>query len=90
MPSYTTSVGNVGLLSLNDGMPVRIESDLSRHTRHSVMDMLENERVLVSAGHLPHPDFGHFVRVEGRRSWRGHLTASACQLHVKRKEVQLW
>ncbi|MCE2501734.1 MAG: MBL fold metallo-hydrolase [Dehalococcoidia bacterium] len=48
-----------------------IQPDVSRSTRHSVLDMLENERILVSAGHFPDPGFGHFVRVEGRRSWRG-------------------
>ena len=48
-----------------------IEPGLSRRTRHSVMDMLEDQPVLVSAGHFPDPGFGHFVRVEGRRSWRG-------------------
>ena len=48
-----------------------IEPDLSRRTRHSVMNMLEDQPVLVSAGHFPDPGFGHFVRVAGRRSWRG-------------------
>ena len=48
-----------------------IQPDVSRSTRHSVLDMLENEQILVSAGHFPDPGFGHFVRVEGRRSWRG-------------------
>ena len=45
--------------------------DQARNTRHSVMDMLEAEGILVSAGHFPDPGFGRFVRVEGRRQWRG-------------------
>ena len=45
--------------------------DLARTTRHSVMDMLETDGILVSAGHFPDPGFGRFVRVEGRRQWRG-------------------
>jgi glyoxylase-like metal-dependent hydrolase (beta-lactamase superfamily II) len=48
-----------------------IQQDISRKTRHSVIDMLEKEGILVSAGHFPDPGFGHFVRVEGRRWWRG-------------------
>ena len=48
-----------------------VEPDLSRRTRHKVLDMLEAEGILVSAGHFPDPGFGHFVRGEGRRVWRG-------------------
>ena len=48
-----------------------IQPDVSRTTRHSVMDMLKNEQILASAGHLPDPGFGHFVAVVGRRFWRG-------------------
>ena len=45
--------------------------DVSRTTRHRVLDMLEKEEILVSAGHFPDPGFGHFVRGETRRYWRG-------------------
>lgn len=48
-----------------------IEPGLSRRTRHLVLDMLEADGILVSAGHFPDPGFGHFVRVEGRRAWQG-------------------
>ena len=44
--------------------------DMSR-TRHRVLDMLESEGIHVSAGHFPDPGFGHFVRGESRRMWRG-------------------
>ena len=48
-----------------------IQPDISRPTRHRVIDMLESEGTLVSAGHFPEPGFGHFVRLEGRRIWQG-------------------
>ena len=48
-----------------------IQPDVSRPTRHRVLDMLEAEGMLVSAGHFPDPGFGRFVRMEGRRVWRG-------------------
>ena len=48
-----------------------IQPDVSRATRHRVLDMLEKEEILVSAGHFPDPGFGHFVRGETRRYWRG-------------------
>ncbi len=47
------------------------QPDLARTTRHAVLDMLESEGIVVSAGHFPAPGFGHFVRVSGRRQWRG-------------------
>ena len=48
-----------------------IQPEISRKTRHEVLDMLEREGTVVSAGHFPDPGFGHFVRVEGRRWWKG-------------------
>ena len=48
-----------------------IQPEISRPTRHRVIDMLESEGTLVSAGHFPDPGFGHFVRLEGRRIWQG-------------------
>lgn len=48
-----------------------IQPDISRPTRHRVLDKLETENTLVSAGHFPAPGFGHFVRVRGRRIWQG-------------------
>jgi glyoxylase-like metal-dependent hydrolase (beta-lactamase superfamily II) len=47
------------------------DPDMARATRHSVLDSLEAEGTLVSAGHFPDPGFGRFVRVEGRRQWQG-------------------
>ena len=48
-----------------------VEPDLSRKTRHQVLDMLEAQGILVSAGHFPDPGFGHFVRSKSRRVWQG-------------------
>lgn len=48
-----------------------VEPEVSRKTRHEVLDMLEAQGILVSAGHFPDPGFGRFVRSEGRRMWRG-------------------
>ena len=48
-----------------------VDPDASRKTRHEVLDMLEAEGILVSAGHFPDPGFGHFVRGGNRRMWRG-------------------
>ena len=48
-----------------------VDPDMSRRTRHAVMDMLESEGTLVSAGHFPGNGFGRFVRQEGRRVWQG-------------------
>lgn len=48
-----------------------VEPDVSRKTRHSVLDMLETEGIIVSAGHFPDPGFGHFVRGQSRRVWQG-------------------
>lgn len=48
-----------------------IQPDISRPTRHSVLDMLESEGTLVSSGHFPNPGFGRFVRLDGRRMWQG-------------------
>ena len=48
-----------------------VDPDLSRRTRHTVLDSLESEGALVSAGHFPGNGFGRFVREGGRRIWQG-------------------
>ena len=48
-----------------------VDQDAARVTRHAVIDMLEAEGTLVSAGHFPDPGFGRFVRGEDRRYWQG-------------------
>lgn len=48
-----------------------VQPDISRQTRHRVLDLLEAEGSLVSAGHFPDPGFGRFVRGETRRYWQG-------------------
>ena len=48
-----------------------VDPELARKTRHAVLDQLEVEGILVYAGHFPDPGFGHLVRGESRRMWRG-------------------
>lgn len=48
-----------------------INQDQSRKTRHQVLDRLEADGSLVSAGHYPDPGFGRFGRKAGRRVWQG-------------------
>lgn len=48
-----------------------VDSNLSRRTRHAVLDGLEENGALVSAGHFPGNGFGRFVRDGGRRVWQG-------------------
>ena len=48
-----------------------VDPDLSRRTRHAVLDRLESNGALVSAGHFPGNGFGRFVREGGRRIWQG-------------------
>jgi glyoxylase-like metal-dependent hydrolase (beta-lactamase superfamily II) len=42
----------------------------TRITRHSIMERLEREGILVAAGHFPAPGFGKIARMEGRRYWQ--------------------
>ena len=46
-----------------------MDNVLSRETRRKVMDRLEEDGALVSAGHYPDPGFGRYVRQGGRRAW---------------------
>ena len=63
---------NLAQAHYTDWCPIfDIDSEVSRKTRHQVLDMLEAEEIMVSAGHFPHPGFGHFVRKGSRRVWRG-------------------
>ena len=48
-----------------------VDPNLSRKTRHAVLDKLEADGALVSAGHFPGNGFGRFVRYGGRRIWQG-------------------
>ena len=47
-----------------------VDPDVARTTRHRVLDLLETEGWLVSAGHYPAPGFGRFLREQGRRYWQ--------------------
>ena len=61
-----------GQAQLTDWRPVwGMGPAKARQTRHAVVDRLEAEGTLVSAGHFPDPGFGHFVRAQGKRLWRG-------------------
>ena len=48
-----------------------IDQARARATRHQILDRLEGDGSLVSAGHYPDPGFGRFTRREGRRVWQG-------------------
>ncbi len=48
-----------------------VDQARSRETRHRILDRLESDASLVSAGHFPEPGLGHFVRQQGRRVWQG-------------------
>lgn len=48
-----------------------VDPELSRQTRHAVLDKLEADGSLVSAGHFPGDGFGRFVREGNRRIWQG-------------------
>lgn len=41
-----------------------------RETRRMLLSRIEGANALVAASHLPVPGLGHFVRSEGRRTWR--------------------
>ena len=46
------------------------DAELARATRERVLDGLEADGTLTGVGHYPHPSFGRFVRVDGRRRWQ--------------------
>ena len=48
-----------------------VDQELSRETRNQVLDELEEQGILVQAGHFPEPGFGHFSRENNRRYWQG-------------------
>ena len=43
-----------------------VDPDVALTTRHRVLDRLEREGLLISAGHYPEPGFGRPARGEGR------------------------
>ena len=48
-----------------------IDPDLARQTRHSIVNVIEENDCKVLAGHLPYPGFGKIVRIDGARFWQG-------------------
>ncbi len=48
-----------------------VDGNVSRRTRHEILDRVESEGALVSAGHFPGSGFGRFAREGGRRVWQG-------------------
>ena len=62
---------NVSQAHYTDWNPIfDIDQVQSRKTRHQVLDQLEADGSLVSAGHYPDPGFGRYVRRSGRRVWQ--------------------
>lgn len=47
------------------------DGDISRRIRRQILDKLEEEGTLVSAGHFPNPGFGRFIKSGGRQIWQG-------------------
>jgi glyoxylase-like metal-dependent hydrolase (beta-lactamase superfamily II) len=47
-----------------------MDSEQARVTRRSIMERLEQEDILLAAGHFPAPGFGTIARIEGRRYWQ--------------------
>ncbi len=47
------------------------DREQGRRTREAVLERLETDKSLVGAGHFLPPNFGRFVRTQGRRSWQG-------------------
>lgn len=43
---------------------------LAAQSREALVRKIEDERLLVAAGHFAHPGFGRVVRVDGLRTWR--------------------
>ena len=50
--------------------PSDADPEMAVATRKKVLDRLEREETTVAAGHLQHPSFGRFARVDGRRVWK--------------------
>ncbi len=48
-----------------------VHPQLAVETRTKTIDWLEREGLLTVIGHFPAPGFGHVVRGEGKRYWRG-------------------
>ena len=47
------------------------DAALATSTRKSLLASIKAECMTVIAVHFPHPGFGHVVREEGKRGWRG-------------------
>jgi len=47
-----------------------VDLDLARRTRELMLNKLEAEAMVVSAGHFPGTGFGRFVQDKGRRVWQ--------------------
>jgi glyoxylase-like metal-dependent hydrolase (beta-lactamase superfamily II) len=43
---------------------------LASQSRAALMQKIEDERMVVAAGHFAHPGFGRLVRIDGHRTWR--------------------
>jgi glyoxylase-like metal-dependent hydrolase (beta-lactamase superfamily II) len=48
-----------------------LNPEQARETRDRVLQMIEDEKLRLIAGHFAFPGFGDVVRIEGKRYWRG-------------------
>ena len=69
-------MGDVIHLPVQMAVPERIvgadvHPQLAVKTRTETLEWLEREGLMTAIGHFPAPGFGHVVRGEGRRYWRG-------------------
>jgi glyoxylase-like metal-dependent hydrolase (beta-lactamase superfamily II) len=82
--SLLISSGNERVFLMGDAihLPVQVEvpervmgadvhPKLAVKTRTETLDWLEKEGLMTVVGHFPAPGFGHIVRGEGKRYWRG-------------------
>jgi glyoxylase-like metal-dependent hydrolase (beta-lactamase superfamily II) len=49
---------------------IEYDAELSGRTRKQTFDRIEEEGMLLCAGHFPRPGFGHLTRLDGRRIYR--------------------
>jgi glyoxylase-like metal-dependent hydrolase (beta-lactamase superfamily II) len=82
--SLLIASGNERVFLMGDAihLPVQVEvperqvgadvhPQLAVKTRTETLDWLEREGLMTVVGHFPAPGFGHIVRGEGKRYWRG-------------------
>jgi len=66
MADFKARVGDTGWSPGFD-----VDPDISRQTRHKILDQQASEGSLVSSGRFPDPGFGRIVQKSGGRVWQG-------------------